>query len=162
MGKIIHGNWINGGKGIERKEFIAWERMQDRCRNKNYHSYHRYGGRGISVCERWRGKDGFLRFLKDVGKAPSPKHTLDRYPDKNGNYEPGNVRWATPKEQAENRTNAIRIEYMGKSLTVPDFAKTVGLPENVIRGRFLMGWPMDKILSTPVHQRKPRRRIVIL
>jgi hypothetical protein len=81
------------------KEYRAWLGLRHRCRNKNYHMYHHYGGRGIS----WHPMfDDFEAFLKEVGPAPSPSHMLDRK-DNNRGYEPGNLRWVTPKESVANR-----------------------------------------------------------
>lgn len=84
------------------KEYTAWQSMIQRCFRKTRVGYHRYGGRGITVCAKWRAS--YTDFLADVGRAPSSKHSLDRI-NNNGNYEHGNVRWATRKEQAANRTN---------------------------------------------------------
>lgn len=82
-------------------EYQSWRAMRDRCyRTKNI-AFKNYGARGITVCDRWR--DSFENFLQDMGRRPTLEHTLDRYPDKNGNYEPGNCRWATVPQQLENR-----------------------------------------------------------
>ena len=77
--------------------------MIERCSTPTHQDYAGYGGRGITVCQRWR--DGFLNFLSDTGRRPSEHYSLDRYPDNDGNYEPNNVRWATAKQQARNRRN---------------------------------------------------------
>jgi len=78
----------------------SWRRMIDRCTNPKHPYFHNYGGKGITVCERWR--ESFLNFLEDMGRRPEGR-TIDRYPNGEGNYEPGNCRWATKNEQAQNR-----------------------------------------------------------
>ena len=83
-------------------EYRTWSHMLHRCMNQNDKNWKDYGGRGISVCERWQGEHGFENFLSDVGARPSPQHSIDRWPNNDGNYEPGNVRWATKKEQSNN------------------------------------------------------------
>jgi hypothetical protein len=88
----------HGGRGTP--EYEIWCSMIKRCENPNHHAYDRYGGRGIRVCPEWRSD--FAAFLRDVGRRPRPELSLDRI-DNNGNYEAGNVRWATAKEQAANR-----------------------------------------------------------
>lgn len=90
-------------KGNRHPLYGTWAAMWNRCRSPKHDRYDRYGGRGITVCDRWKD---FAAFVADVGPKPSPSHTLDRYPNNDGNYEPGNVRWATPKQQANNRARA--------------------------------------------------------
>lgn len=83
--------------------------VKDRCLNPNSPIYHKYGGAGITICARWLDPvNGPQNFLDDMGQKPSSEHSIDRYPDKKGNYEPDNTRWATPKEQARN-TKANRL-----------------------------------------------------
>src|SRR3990167_2832457 len=99
MGIKKHGHAI-GGKLTP--EYVAFRHMIGRCYYPKVERYPHYGGRGIKVCDRWLDKEsGFSNFLADVGLKPSSKHSLDRYPDTNGNYEPGNVRWATPIRSEE-------------------------------------------------------------
>lgn len=82
--------------------YKIWQQMKQRCGNPNAYFYHRYGGRGIKVCERW---NKFENFLTDMGEPPSKDHSIDRFPNNDGNYEPSNCRWATRLEQASNQSS---------------------------------------------------------
>lgn len=103
----------------------SWQGMIQRCENTNHHSYHQYGGRGIKVCERWR--KSFDAFLTDMGPRPSQKHSIDRYPNQDGDYEPGNCRWATMKEQQNNRRNNRLLTLGERTQTMAQWAEELGI-----------------------------------
>lgn len=99
--RTTHGDTSRAdGKGLP-PEYIAWTSMKNRCTNEKTKCYEDYGGRGIRVCDLWMRS--YEDFLAHVGRRPSPEYSLDRYPDNDGNYEPGNVRWATRIQQRANQ-----------------------------------------------------------
>lgn len=123
-----HGFCSNGTRATEYRIYYG---MLNRCYNKNVPNYQNYGGRGISVCGRWLGEQGFINFLTDMGKRPRGK-TIDRFPDKNGNYEPGNCRWATDGEQSRNKRTNVYFEMNGIKMVIKDWANRWGVNSSVI------------------------------
>ena len=127
--------------------FKKWSSMLGRCRNPNHHKYHAYGGRGITVCERWLL---FVNFAADMGQPPSSEHSLDRI-DNDGNYEPGNCRWATLAEQSRNRRAVIWATFNGERMCLKDAAAKAGLDYHAVYSRVTKsGWSIEAALSTPI------------
>lgn len=145
---IKHGHIRNNKRT---KEYRMWIGMKNRCFNPNADQYHNYGGRGITVCEEW--KESFEAFLNYVGPCPSTKHSLDRI-DVNGDYEPGNVRYATTKEQCNNKRNNHRLEYNGESHTITEWGELLGIGKRIILTRLRAKWPVAKTLTTPIKQNR--------
>jgi len=110
--------------------------MRQRCFDPKHKNYALYGGRGITVCERWLT---FENFYADMGPRPTPKHTIDRFPDKDGPYAPDNCRWATWTEQQNNRSNNRHVLVNGERLTIAQAARALGVTVKVIRGRIDRG-----------------------
>lgn len=102
-------------------EYTAWHRMKQRCYKEDHQDYPEWGGRGIRVCDRWL--ESFENFLADMGRRTSPKHSLDRFPNNDGNYELTNCRWATKKEQAANRRSTKWYEHNGERKMLKEWAE---------------------------------------
>lgn len=132
-------------------EYGAWRSMKARCYNKNDIFYHRYGARGIKVCDHWL--EDFQNFINDVGGKPTSKHSLDRI-DNNGNYEPGNVRWADPKIQGRNRCDNKLIEYQGEAAPIAEWADRFNLNYETLRGRLQRKWSIEDCLNKPIRKIK--------
>lgn len=122
--------------------------MIQRCTNPNSQQYSNYGGRGIKVCDRWL--NSFENFYADMGPRPSPEHSLDRYPNNDGNYEPGNCRWATKEEQCNNTRNNINIVYQNKQYTVAQLARESNIGRSTIVSRLNAGWDIEDVIKKPI------------
>ena len=138
--RATHG-YAGSGKS---PEYRSWLSMKARCLNPRAINYGDYGGRGIQLCERW--KDDFTAFLADVGPRPATGYSLDRI-DVNGNYEPGNVRWATRDDQARNRRDNRFLTHCGETLTITDWSRKLGINRHTIAWRLDRGLPVTTALS---------------
>ena|SRR5438105_3349104 len=136
-----HGYARNGHRI---SEYHCWTEMRQRCTNPTNKHFRLYGGRGITICSRW---NSFANFLADMGRKPSRKHSLDRYPNQNGNYEPGNCRWATQQQQMRNRRNNHLITFNGETLPLVEWALRIGILASTIRTRLKSGWPIALALT---------------
>lgn len=118
--RIRAHNTTHGGSGTT--EYKIWQGMRYRCSIESATGYNHYGGRGVTVCDRWAS---FENFLSDMGKRPSPAHSVDRI-DPNGPYSPENCRWATVSEQANNKRNNVFVDIGGQKLTLAKAANLFG------------------------------------
>lgn len=130
-----------------KREYDVWTAIKQRCNNPNCNAYENYGGRGITICDAWN--EDFLAFFNDMGKRPSPKHTIERIDNSKG-YEPSNCKWATRSEQAANRRNNRLLTHLGKTLTVKEWSEETGINYRTIMTRLSKGWPAEKTLTAPV------------
>jgi hypothetical protein len=136
------------------KIYRCWNDIQQRCYNTNNPRYKDYGGRGITVYSLWRRRfENFHEYLKlSIGEPPTPKHSLDRI-DNNKGYEPGNVKWSTPKEQQSNMRNNQLLEFQGQTKTMSQWAEIFNIKYCTLRTRILRGnWPIEQALPEPLHQ----------
>lgn len=140
-------NYRHGHRGQDRftPEYNSWYGMVQRCTNPNRRYYHRYGGRGISVCERWKK---FENFIADMGLKPTPQHSLDRI-DNDGDYTPENCRWATQSEQMRNSNIGQDLTINGVTKKVREWGAEYGIPGSTIRDRLRYGWPAKDAVTKP-------------
>lgn len=135
--------------------YNSWKAMIARCCSPAHPKYRRYGGRGIVVCDRWMD---FLAFLEDMGERPSKEHSIDRYPNNDGGYEPGNCRWATRQQQARNSSTVTLLTIRGVSKSIVEWSEEEGSVNYVcILGRLSRGWKPERAVFLP-KQRTPRNR----
>jgi hypothetical protein len=130
-------------------EYDTWSRLKQRCLNTKCSDYKDYGGRGISICERWL--NSFDCFLSDMGLRPSKTHSIERK-NVNGNYEPSNCIWATPEQQQNNRRNNRIIEFNGKRQSMMLWSLEIGINYRTLQDRLVNGWSIEKSLCTPVRR----------
>lgn len=166
--KIVQGSCMKSGsilscgcgrgvlKGPQRADlhplYTCWKNMRRRCTYANHPSFPQYGGRGITVCDRW--KDNFWAFAEDMGDRPDG-YSIERV-DVNGNYEPSNCIWADDKAQRRNRTNNHPITWRGKTMVLADWAPILGLTVGCLATRIgTYGWTVERAFTTPGQYRSP-------
>lgn len=125
----------------------SWRRMLERCSNPNDDKWPRYGGRGITACERWR--TSLENFVADMGDRPSAAHSIGRR-DNDGNYEPGNCRWETDLDQQNNKSNTVFVEFAGRRWPLAEFCRHYGYPHSIISTRLKMGWSLGRATTEAV------------
>ena len=125
-------------------EYAVWNTMIHRCYNPKIESYPLYGGRGITVCDRWR--DSFEAFLEDMGPRPSKTHSIERR-DNNGNYCPENCLWATRREQGSNKRNNHILVVHGERLTFAECMRRFNIPKNTLRRRLKLGQSPEEAVA---------------
>lgn len=129
------------------KEHKAWSSAKNRCLNPSYVLWHRYGGRGIRMCDAWA--HSFEAFIQDMGRCPVKSYSLDRI-NGDGHYEPGNCRWASATTQSRNRSNVRVVTVDGESLPVPEWAERLGVSHRMIHARVrICGWSYERAVTTP-------------
>jgi len=139
-------------KGVEFKPgshplYQTWNSMRQRCYNPKTRSYSSHGSRGVKMCDRWLGASGFANFCTDMGEKP-PGTSIDRI-DNDGDYEPKNCRWATPKEQANNRSTNRYVTFNGETHNITEWAEITGIGYRTLFYRINhLGWSTERALTT--------------
>lgn len=139
-----HASGRIAGRRTKTSTYRSWLAMRERCRRESHEFFRLYGGRGITICEKW---NDFEAFLADMGERP-PGMCIERK-DTNGNYEPENCRWATMKEQGNNRRNNRRLEIDGKIQTATAWSEKSGIDARTIIHRLNRGWEPKRAVFSP-------------
>lgn len=129
--------------------YAQYRGMIARCAYKGAGSYKYYGGRGIRVCARWRGRKGFQNFCDDMGPRPSSVHSVERR-DGEGHYDPKNCFWATPEQQAQNKRNTIRLVYSGEEMSLRKACRLHGTNYHTVLQRVWRGWAPERAVAVPI------------
>lgn len=156
-GDFANRKFKHGGRPAKQRipEYTSWSAMLSRCYNPKAPYFPAYGGRGINVCPEWRAS--YAAFLQDMGRKPSPDHSLDRIDNSKG-YEPGNCRWATKSEQSNNRRSSRVITAHGRAQTLVDWSRETGIGPRTIANRLRIGWAAEDAVSAPLAWKKGEAR----
>ncbi len=140
----------------ETPTYTCWANINSRCLNKNRSNYAYYGGRGITVCDRWHRDtpNSFENFLADMGERPTPQHSIDRI-DNDGPYSPDNCQWSDLTQQANNKRNCRILTYGDEAKTVAQWARDLDIADNTLRSRVTRGWTDAQALG---FERRPSVR----
>lgn len=135
-------------------EHRCWKKIRERCFNARCKDFPDYGGRGITICDRW---ETFANFLSDMGPRPAGCTSIDRL-NVHGNYEPGNCRWATARQQARNRRSSRIVEHNGQRKCLAEWAEQFGINQIILAKRLARGWSVERALNEPMLPPKERIR----
>lgn len=141
---LTHGHTVNGQCP---RLYKVWAGMKARCGNPRSPAYHRYGGRGIRVCEEWQDFAVFHAWA--IANGYEPGLSIDRT-DNDGPYSPENCRWVTAREQSYNTSRNHYLTHNGRRQTVREWARELGMRPNTLLMRLRIGWPVERALTTPV------------
>lgn len=132
------------------KLYNVWHGIKQRCESPAHHSFDDYGGRGIGICTEWSNSfESFQAYVSQLPHFSEDGYSLDRI-DNSGNYEPGNVRWATVHEQANNKRNNIVLTHNGESRSIAEWARLLGIDAGLIYNRIRYGWTASDALTRPI------------
>lgn len=134
----------------------SWNSMTDRCYSPSSSAYYKYGAEGITICDRWRGSNGFNNFIADMGERPEG-HSIDRIDGSKG-YFPENCRWADAYQQSNNQKSNVKVTYKGRVYNVSQLMRKFGVytKAGTYYGRLSRGWDVEMAMKTPIRKRKSR------